>query len=355
MGAWQPPPMPPQFGPPYGAPGGGWGGPPRRSRWGTVLRVIGVVVLVISLLLNVILFGTVAVLGTHAGENVRETTLVAGDNDQKIAVVPIVNEMILQKQADQLTHLLDAAEKDMDVKAVVLQIDTPGGGVTAADEMHQRIMDFKVKRPTVPVIVTMGSVAASGGYYAAAPADFIFAQPTTITGSIGVLMPQYNASRFAQKYGIEDTSLHATGTPYKTAGSWLKPPTTQESDYFVHLLDSDFAQFKQVVVSGRGSRLKMPIEQIANGKAYTAQDALAMGLVDQIGYPADAYAYAARAAKLSHMMVVRYEEPSSLAELLTSRWGGVAPSASLRINGVDVSANLEALLTPKMLYLWRGN
>ena len=311
--------------------------------------------LVISLVLNLILFGTVAVLGTHAGENVHETTLVAGDSDQKIAVIPIVNDMILQKQADQLTHLLDAAQKDNDVKAVVLQVDTPGGGVTAADEMHQRIMDFKAKRPGVPLVVTMGSVAASGGYYAAAPADFIFAQPTTITGSIGVLMPQYNASKFADKYGIEDTSLHATGTPYKTAGSWLKPPTTQENEYFVHLLDSDFAQFKAVVVSGRGGRLKMPIEQIANGKAYTATDALSMGLVDQIGYPADAYAYAARAAHLSRMMVVKYDEPSTLAELLTSRWGGAAPEASLRVGGVDVSSNLDALLTPKMLYLWRGN
>jgi protease-4 len=351
--------MPPSF---PGGPPPWYPGPPQppRRRGGalrTLLTVIGVLVLLVSIITNVALIGHDAIAGGLGAAGVRETTLISGDSDQKVALIPIVNEMILESHAQLLDKMLEAAEKDASVKAVVLQIDTPGGAVTPSDEMNQRILTFKKRKP-IPVVVTMGSLAASGGYYTACAADYLFAEPTTITGSIGVLMPRYNFAKLADKYGVEDISIHATGSPYKTAGSPLKPPTTQETEYLVGLIDADYTRFKQVVVAGRGSKLTQPITEIANGKAYTADEALKLGLVDAIGYPADAAAYAATAAKLSKMTLVKYDAPPTLLELFSSSAASLPPAKAaggLQINGVQINAaSIDSLLTPQLLYMWRG-
>jgi protease-4 len=354
-GGWQPPMMPPA-GPPAWFPP-----PPRRKRshaLRTLFTVLGVIVLLVSVLLNLALIAHDAVSNGLGAAGVRETTLISGDAHQKVALIPIVNEMILESNAQLLDKMLEAAEKDSTVKAIVLQIDSPGGAVTPSDEMHQRIVDFKIHKPGVPVVVSMGSLCASGGYYAASAADYLFAEPTTITGSIGVLMPRYNFARLADKYGVEDTSIHATGSPYKTAGSPLKPPTTQETEYLVGLIDADFTEFKKVVVAGRGPRLTQPIADIANGKAYTAAEALKLGLVDAIGYPTDAANYAASMAKLTKMTLVKYDAPPTLLELFSSSAASLPPprsNAGVQVNGIQInSAALDSLLTPRLLYMWRG-
>lgn len=342
-----PPPPPPSWYPPSR---------PRRSFAGAIFTTLATTIFAVSIILNIYLL---AYTGLFSGRSSRQTVLVEGDAKNQVAVIPIVNSMILEAQARQLDQMLEMAEKDDTIKAVVLRIDTPGGAVTAADEMYHRIEAFKTKRPGVPVVVAMGGTAASGGYYAACAADYLFAQPTTITGSIGVLLPQYNFSKFGEKYGIEDTSLHATGTPYKTAGSWLKPPSPDDTKYLVGLIDGAFARFKSVVTAGRGKKLTQPLDAIANGKAYTADEALALGLVDQIGYLPDAYTYAESKAGLKNMQVVQYEQPSSLVDLLMSSRSNVPPAQSrdgVQINGVNINAaDLQELLTPRLLYMWRGN
>jgi protease IV len=348
-------PPPPMFNPPMMPPP--WQPPPRRGAGRTIFMVILILVLLFSIVLN---FGLLIEIGASSGlsaNGIKETTLVAGDEKQKIVVVPIVNEMILNAQAELLNKMLDAADKDSAIKAIVLQVDTPGGSVTASDEMYHRIVTYKTAHPGIPVVVTMGGVAASGGYYAACGADYVFAEPTTITGSIGVLMPQYNISKLAQNWGIEDTSIHATGTPYKTAGSMFKPTDPQVTAYFVALLDSDFAQFKTVVTTGRGNRLTQPLASIANGMAYTSGQAQTLGLIDAIGYSADAYAYVSKKLGITGMEVVKYEQNQSLIEMLTSQSTLSPPkaSSSVQINGVQINAaNLDELLTPRFMYLWRG-
>jgi protease IV len=355
-GAFSPPPPPfggmpppPMFMPPP------WQ-PPRRGIGRTIFIVILIVGLLISILVNVVL---VAVNGSSslASNGIQEKTLVAGDDKQKIVVIPIENEMILNAQADLMSKMFDSADKDSAVKAVVLQIDTPGGSVSASDEIYHRILTYKTAHPGVPIVVTMGGVAASGGYYAACAADYLFAEPTTITGSIGVLMPQYNISGLAQKWGIQDTSIHATGADYKTAGSMFNPPDPRDTKYFTDLIDADFVQFKAVVTTGRGKRLTQPITVIANGMAYTSAQAQTLGLVDAIGYPADAYAYVSKKIGTTGMEVVKYEQSQSLIEMLTAQSTVPAPKAagSVQINGIQINAaNLDQLLTPRLLYLWRG-
>ena len=331
--------------------------PPRRGIGRTILIVVLILVLLVSIFFNVIL---TVVVGSNSGlssNGIQEKTLVDGDAKQKIVVIPIENEMILNAQAELMSKMFDSADKDSAVKAIVLQIDTPGGSVSASDEMYHRILTYKTAHPSVPVVVAMGGVAASGGYYAACAADYLFAEPTTITGSIGVLMPQYNISGLAQKWGIQDTSIHATGADYKTAGSMFNPPDPRDTKYFTDLIDADFVQFKAVVTTGRGKRLTQPITVIANGMAYTSSQAQTLGLVDAIGYPADAYAYVSKKIGATGMQVVKYEQTQGLLELLTAQSAITPPKAasSVQINGIQINAaNLDELLTPRLLYLWRG-
>jgi protease-4 len=354
-GGWAPPPpgfLPPMMPPP------GWFPPPPRQRGfaRAIFTTLATTLFGISILLNLYLLVFTGLTGNHEA---KETVIVEGAATEKVVIIPIVNSMMLEAQAQAFDKMMDRAEKDANVKAVVLQIDTPGGEVTSADEMYHRVMVYKSKHATVPIIVSMGGMATSGGYYAACAADYLVAQPTTITGNIGVLMPQYNLSKLADNWGIQDTTLHSTGADYKTAGSWLKPPNEADRAYLLDLIDTMFAQFKWVVTTGRGSRLTQPINIIANGKAYTSGEALKLGLVDQIGYLADAYTYAGTKAGLKNMMVVRYEEPSTLLEMLSSSKSTLPPakaSSDVQINGIHIDADhLSDLLRPRLLYLWRGN
>ncbi len=348
--------MPPGGFPP---PPPGWFPPPaprQRSFARAIFTTLATTVFGLSIALNLYLL---VFSGIMSSRSTREDVIIDGDPKEKIAVVPIVNSMILEAQAEQLNHLLDTVEKDPEVKALVIKIDTPGGAVTAADEMYHRIAVFKSRKPGIPVVISMGGFATSGGYYAACAGDYIFAQPTTITGNIGVLLPQYNLSRLADKWGIEDASIHSTGADYKTAGSWLRPRSPEETAYLTDLIDAAFVQFKTVVKNGRVGKLTQSVDQIANGKAYTADEAVKLGLVDTIGYPADAYAYAAQKAGLTRMHVVKFEEPPTFAQLFSSSESKFSPakaSGGVQINGVQVDAGkLEELLKPQLLYLWQGN
>jgi protease-4 len=297
------------------------------------------------------------------GDGSRTTTLVSGDIKQKIAVVPITG-VIDENTADRFEKTMKRLESDENVKAIVLDVDTPGGGVSASDEIYDRVLKFKENKH-VPVVVTMGSLAASGGYYISCSADKIVAQRTTITGSIGVLMPRYDLSKLGEKYGVADDSIHSTGATYKTVGSPLKPITPDERQYLTSLIDDAFATFKEVVTKGRGTSLKKPIDEIANGKAYSASEALQLGLVDQLGYKSDAYDLAAQLAHLNNKYVVKYEPIQSLFEALgasDSKFGGgsggggspaAGPSGGININ-IDTARVLQELTTPKLMYLWRG-
>ena len=356
-GAGYQPPMPPPPGMFLPPPPPGWFPPqrPQRSFARSIFTTLATTIFGISIVMNLYLL---VLSGLTSGRSSKETVIVEGDAKQRIVVVPIETSMMIEAEAAAFDKMMTAAEKDPTLKALVLKIDTPGGEVTAADEMYHRIEMFKTRKPGIPVVVTMGGTAASGGYYAACAADYIFAQPTTITGSIGVLLPQYNISKFADKYGIEDTSLHATGADFKTAGSWMKPPSEADNQYFLGLIDSAFTQFKSVVTSGRTGKLTQPIASIANGKAYTADEALKFGLIDQIGYPADAYSYVETKLGLKNLEVVQYDQSSWLVSLLGSK-SNVDPAQArggVQINGVNLDVGkLEDFLRPRMMYLWRGD
>jgi protease-4 len=340
-GMFPPPPPPASFFPPPQ--------PPRRGGVGrAILLTLVVLGLFLSLLLNfALVFG-----GAGESDSAERVTVTSGDADQTIAVVPL-RGLIEVNASSRFDRFLDLIEKDADVKALVVEIDSPGGTVTASDEIYNRLLRFKANRK-IPVVVAMGSMATSGGYYTACGADYIFAQPTTITGNIGVLFPRFNFARLMEKYGVEETTIVATGSTFKNAGSSFAEETPEEKAYWQGLIDQAYGRFKTVVQAGRGQRLAGSMAEIANGKAYTADEALALGLIDQKGYADDAYVYAARQAKLGQPRVTRYEQPAGfLDRILSSKSnaGGAGASAG----GVNVTVDatlLEQLSTPRLLYLW---
>lgn len=309
-----------------------------------------VVLLAVSVGINLLLL--VGSITGASGFEARQTILVKGDPDQKVAVVDVAG-VIDDASAARLEQLLKVVAQDAKVKALVLAIDSPGGSVSAADQMYHNVQQFKVSRPGVPVIVSMGSVAASGGYYLACAGDWVFAERSTMTGNIGVLMPRFNVSGLMGKLGIEETTLHATGADYKNAGSMFSPEKPADIAYMQSLIDQAFEQFKAIIRAGRGNKLKKPLDQIANGMVYMGDTALSLGLVDAVGYADDAYAHAARQAGLANMSVVRYHQNPSLFQLLTAHLPlGMEQSGDLQLR-IDRKM-LDELATPRLMYLWRG-
>jgi protease-4 len=339
--------MPPMMPPPMFMPP-----PPReRSFARAIFMTLATTIFGLSLAANVYLLLFSGLMA--GGASARTNTVLEGEATERVAIIP-VNGVIMTEASQQFERFIRMAEHDKNVKAVVLEIDSPGGTVTASDEIHHRILQFKKNRPGVQVVATMGSLAASGGYYIACAADYVFAQPTTMTGNIGVLFPRYNVSRLADKWGIEETTLESTGANYKNAGSMFKPEDPEDLKYFQDIIDKSFVQFKTVVQNGRGKKLTQPLDQIANGKIYLAPDALTLGLVDKIGYLEDAYLHAATGLKKPQ--VVRYQNPPSLLEALSakSNIGSIGATSNGSVNVQLDWQKLQELTTPRMLYLWRG-
>ena len=329
--------------------------PPQQRRFG-VGRAILIGALVMLLLFSVVL-NLVLIAGSLGGgpAGIQQLTVQPGGGADKIVVIP-VRGIIDTGMSAQFDRFMDMAQADRAVKAVIIEIDSPGGTVTASDEIYNRIKTFKSKKP-VPVVVSMGSLATSGGYYAACGADYVFAQPTTFTGNIGVLLPRYNFSKLMEKYGVEETTIVSTGAPFKNAGSSFRPESPVEKAYMQDLADSAFAQFKSVVSAGRSSKLKANLEDVTNGKVFTANTALNMGLVDQVGYLEDAQAHAASTVGLSNPTVVRYQNPPSLMDLLMAARSNIGPGIAAGGGGMAITIDqklLHELSTPRPLYLWRG-
>ncbi len=348
------PPMmmpPPMFMPPQ---------PPRGGAGRTLLLLLVLLMLGVSVVLNLILFAGSALSGGSAGTTVRDT-VVSGSSDEKIAIVPIVG-LIDSNMSKQFEKYIEQAEKDKNVKAVIIEIDTPGGTVTASDEIYARILKFKQDKK-VPIVIAMGSLATSGGYYAACAGDYIFAQETTLTGNIGVLMPRFNVSKLMDKWGVEENTIVSEGAKYKNAGSMFTPPQPHETQYLQGIADSMFSRFKDVVKAGRATQLKkvgLDVKDVADGRAFTATDAKSKGLVDQIGYMGDAIAHAKSiGGNLKNPTVFRYSRPPSLIDLFGSKSniGGGNASGGTTVNGINVNLDrnlIDELTTPRVLYLWRG-
>jgi protease IV len=264
-----------------------------------------------------------------------------------------VHGVIDDRMADRFEKMISQAEKNSSVKASVLDIDSPGGAVTSSDEIYARILAVKEKKK---VIASISGLGASGAYYISCAADYVIAEPTSLTGSIGVIMPSYNIHKLTESYGIEETTMTSDGSTYKNAGSPFKPETDQDRAYFKSILNHALDGFKKIVTDNR--KLKGDIDTIANGKIYTAKESLDFGLIDKIGYPREAWDKAASMAGLKNKEVVKYEPSMGLLSAFSdAKSGAGSPQSSVQINGININVDRNAItefLTPRPMYLWRG-
>jgi len=228
--------------------------------------------------------------------------------------------------ADRFRDMLKRFQDASNIKAVVVRINSPGGGVAASQELYSEIRRFR-RETKKPVVVSMESVAASGGYYAAVAADHIVANPGTITGSIGVIIQWMNYGDLLEWAKVRAVTL--TSGALKDAGNPTRPLTDEERKYFEDLILKLRAQFQGAVAEGRKGRLKPDaLERMADGRVVTGEEALALGLVDEIGDFRDAVDRAARLAHLAVPAEVWHPRPMrpGLFDLLTgtseSTWTG---------------------------------
>ncbi len=242
---------------------------------------------------------------------------------------------------------LERAARDEEIAAIVVRIDSPGGTVIASEIVYREIQRHK-RATGRPVIAQLMGVAASGGYYVAMAADRVQAYPSTITGSIGVIAMGFNVSGLMQKIGV-DYQTFTTG-PFKDAGTPFRPMTEPEREQMRSVVDDLFESFLEVVERGRPKLTRAEIERLADGRIYSARQALEAGLIDEIGDLEGAIEEAKRAANLSgETRLVVYRRPGERAENLFSATAGSALSAE------DADSQLRAALTEsRFLYWWSG-
>jgi protease-4 len=323
--------------------------PRRRSAVGLVLMLLLVLALGGSMLLNFTLLVGGAL---DSGREVKEKFYShARTGTQKVAILS-VEGMILDGEGF-VKRQIDRAIKDDSVKAVVLRIDSPGGSVNAADYLyhHLRKLGEDSKKP---IVVSMGGVAASGGYYCAmavgATPDTIFAEPTTWTGSIGVIIPHYNVVALMKQWGVKDDSI--VSHPLKDALSITREMSESERQLAQALVDDAFGRFKDVVKYGRPKFQKdtTALDKLATGQVFTANQAKEAGLVDKIGYVEEAIDRAIELARLDKedVRVVKYEPEPSLSNLL---FGAQSRSPRLDLAGGMDLAQLLSVTSPRAYYL----
>jgi protease-4 len=283
---------------------------------------------------------------------VYEEEYVSGEGPQKIVVVPVEGTIASAESSvggvqptatpEGLSDALRQVADDTSVVAVVLEINSPGGGVTASDEMHQSILDFK-RNTDRPVVVSMGDTAASGGYYISTAADRIVANETTLTGSLGVIFQLTNFSEAADKYGISQVVIKSG--KFKDIGNTFREMKPEEREVFQSLVDESYDEFVSVISEGRGLSEER-VREIADGRIYSGSQAKELGLVDSFGGIDEAADIAGTLAEAQDTTVVRYVETPTFSETLLARLAPRQPEVEQVMDAAGL--NLE----PKPYYLY---
>ncbi len=249
----------------------------------------------------------------------------------------------------QVRRSLAAAASDDGIKAVLLDINSPGGGVTDSDEIWRLIVKFRTENPDIKVVALLGDMAASGGYYIAAACDAIMARPTTITGSIGVIISNYNLSRAMDKLGIDPIAIISKDTPYKDMLSMSRAMTPKEEEKILAIVQEMYERFVDIVDEGRPELTREQVKSAATGEIYSAQRALEIGLVDEIADIDEAVAQLTQMAGLESARLVEYRRIPTLFDALF----GVKQQPAFTLE--HAAAHLMRHVSgPKFLYFWPG-
>ncbi len=284
------------------------------------LKALLILVLLLSLAANVVLLlalaGTISLKAGLMPSDRLEMKIVRHGSPDQIALVRI-SGLVDGSMVKSVTEQLRAIDRDTTIKAVVVRVDSPGGGVTDADEIYHALQ--KLRSDGKSIVVSMGALDASGGYYISMAGQQLFAEPTSIVGSIGVMMPGFQVTGLMKKIGVKPEFLTSSAAVWKEAGSPFSDYTPAIKAYLVDMLNTDAERFINIVQTGRATHLKVPITQVANGKIWAAPQALKLGLVDHIGYLSAAYHAAAKLAGIYNPTVVEFHPPASLLDLINAQ------------------------------------
>lgn len=320
-----------------------------------ILASVAFIFFVSTIILATVLFGGFAFIRAFSLEEeaLKDTYIeetIEGVGEKKIVLIPVEGVIrsgpsaLVPDEAglvESFKKRLEKAREDANVEAILLRIDSPGGGITASDIIYNELIRYKEEKKK-KVVACLGDVAASGAYYVAMASDKIVAHPTTVTGSIGVILPLINVSGLIERYGIEDKSI--TSGPFKDIGSPLKPMSTEEEAVLRGIVEEMYTRFITIVSKGRNIQLG-EVRKLADGRIYTAQQAQALGLIDQTGYLSDAIKLTKELAGLKEAKVVKYKKKWGIKDLL-----------SLKTNIPSINLNMDSVMpdVPRLMYLWPG-
>jgi len=274
---------------------------------------------------------------------------------EKIAIISVEGTIVAGDGF--IKQQIDMASKDEQVVAIVLRINSPGGTVTGSDFLYHHVKELAKER-NLPLVVSMGSICASGGYYIAMAVgdqeNVVFAEPSTWTGSIGVVIPHYDFSGMLTRYDVKDDSI--ASHKYKLMGSPTRVLSDEERaeqrQLLQVLVDQSFERFQEIVRNGRPKleEDQAAFDAIATGQIFTASQALEHGLIDQIGFIEDAIERAAELAQrnLDDLRCVKYDQPPATIGSLLS-----AKSSRRESLALDLRSLFE-LATPRAYYLCAG-
>ena len=294
--------------------------PHRRSILGSSV-LLGL--LAASVMMNLLLIATTAVT-TATSSTVRQIHRDGPTGaSAKLAVIQF-SGTIMPPFTDRWIEQIRDAVNDNTIKGVLLEIDSPGGLVA---DSHQLYHELQKMRAVKPVYVSMKRIAASGGYYiamGAGPEAQVFAEPTTWTGSIGVILPRYNAAQLAARIGVKTESL-VTG-PLKGSLNPFRDLREDELHVWNTIIDDSFQRFISVIADNRSNLDSDDVKTLATGQVYTTNQALENGLIDQTGFADDAISALADSLSLTDYEVVNYASPLGLVDVLL---GSLEPPPSL--------------------------
>lgn len=301
----------------------------------------------------------IGLLGTTALE---ESLLEAGDSSKRIVVLS-VDGTILAGQSSGLTgdvgydhegflQQLEQILVDDTIKGIVLSVNSPGGGTYESAQIKDKLMAIQ-ETTEIPIYVSMGSMAASGGYYISAPAEKIFASEETLTGSIGVIMSGTNITELFEKIGVDDTTIKSG--EFKDIGSSTRAMTEEDAAILQSMVDTSYDRFVEVIVEGR-EMSEEEVRTLADGRIYDGAQAVENGLVDEIGYQEDALEAIQKDYDLEGAEIFSYQAPSlSFTSLFSAKVNSLFQTSKSTESELDkLMSAIGTPESPKMMYYYGG-
>lgn len=317
---------------------------PRRKRsvWRVIWGIFTGLSVLANILLLLLLIGMGAMFAVGDKGFFAEEIIYDGPRTSRILVINVTG-IINDETSREFSTQLKAARKDDSVKAVIVRVNSPGGAVSASDRIYNDILNYR-DITGKPVVGFMRAIATSGGYYASVACDTIIAEPTTITGSIGVIFGHFVLRELLEeKLGIEPVIIKSGQRK-----DWPSPFATPDEEQIQYLNDKlitpAYERFVEIIAKSRPQLEPLRLKQLADGSIFGAAEALEENLIDEIGYLDQAIATAKLLAAIEQAQVIEYRKPFSFADILNSQ--------SKSILKIDRDT-LQELSTPELMYIWK--